>query len=358
LARPTRISPSIPVLVDQAARDWYTPIAGNLPGFYEHGLVAAHELSRQAHIKGPWVTTYRLAQESINQAAQCDQVWLKQVYDDCADLPERVPGSMAASGLADLLSAPPSPATSKSLCDGYLDLFESTAPALARFFVPTRQTPSPARPTSDDIDLREARTNVDSLAKGKWAGSLAPLDGQLRNAIAHRGLIVDRDGAVHINAGKHDITTWTPAHLVEIIRDAICAVIALLAAYELHPARPRPGFAPSSVGAAEAVGFSVAPLQQQVEEYEQEVKGMVSVVLRGPRCDETGLLEAVRAAVQLLAPPPTLVFLRFRSRKGNEGGYWPLGPDDLSPVEPAVDRVQRPSRDAHRYQLRLERPYQ
>jgi hypothetical protein len=134
--------------------------------------------------------------------------------------------------------------------------------------------------------------------------------------------------------------------------------MALLAVYELHPSRPPLVLSPDTLTAAEAFGFAVAPLQQVVEDYENDPSEMISMNLRGPRCDEASLLEAIRLVIQLMQPEPSHVFLRFRNRRGDDRGYWPLDPEDLASTQPAVNRVQRLSREAHRYQLRLERPYE
>jgi hypothetical protein len=356
LARPTRSSPKIEALLASATNDWYV-LTGSLPPFYQRGLVAAHELGRLGHLAGPWVTAYRLASQALTLATQDDQAWVTQIHEQCVDMPERVLGVLAASNLPLLLEAPSGPATSKALCDAYLDLFESAGPALARFYVPIRKLRAPSRPTVTDVDQQETTDKVNALSGGRWSGSLAPLDRRLRNAIAHRRFTVDPSGTVHIDPTEHDWRTWRPSHLADVVRDAVCVVMALLAAHELHPSRPPPILSPDTVSAAEAFGFAVAPLQQVVEDYDNDPPGMISVSLRGPRCDEAPLLEAVRLAIRLMRPQPSHVFLRFHNRAGEERGYWPLDPEDLVSTESAVDRVQRPSRDSHRYQLRLERPY-
>jgi hypothetical protein len=175
LARPTSDSPKIEALLADAATEWYTS-PGSLPAFYERGLVAAHQLARLPHLASPWITAYRLAYQAVTQATHNDQAWVTQTYQLCADMPERVLGVLVASGLPLLFEAPPGPATSKALCDAYLDLFESAGSVLARFYVPIRNVRAPSRMTAIDVERQDTSDKVNALSSGRWSGNLAPLD--------------------------------------------------------------------------------------------------------------------------------------------------------------------------------------
>jgi hypothetical protein len=244
--------------------------------------------------------------------------------------------------------------SAKVLLDAYLDLFEGCLPPLARLYIPLRGWRDPNRVPPTGLLGESARTLFERMAKGReWSSLLVPFDPFYRNGIAHRSTRISPDGSVVVRDENGDDRYLSWPHLVALVQDALAVIHPLVAALDLTPSK-MPTLSVNSLPARERVGFHLLTLEQALDSWEPTPYGMVTVRVRGRRCDEAELLSVLVRSFASLEPRPKSLFIDFRNTAGEPRGYWSVDGELVALAEESIDGVQAAVRKSKSYQLRFQ----